>query len=56
MINISKIHSAGQNVLTVPKYSSVCDALCHTRISKKMGVCPTEKGGKPLPIFPEDLR
>ena len=31
----------------------MCDALCHTRINKKMGVCPDEEGGKLAPILPE---
>ena len=26
----------GKNKLTVPKYSNVCDALCHMRINRKM--------------------
>ena len=42
----------GKNVLTVPKYSNLCDALCHTRIQKKMRICPTEEGEEPRQIFP----
>ena len=45
----------GLNLLTVPKYSNVCDALCQTRIQKKMSICPTEEGQKPKPIFPADI-
>ena len=44
----------GLNLLTVPKYSNVCDALCQRRIQKKMSICPTEQGEKPRPIFPTD--
>ena len=46
----------GKNKLTVPKYSNVCDALCHTRINKKMGVCPSEEGGDLTPILPDSYR
>jgi len=46
----------GKNTLTVPKYSNVCDALCHTRINKKFGICPDEKDGKPTPILPANYQ
>ena len=46
----------GKNVLTVPKYSNLCDALCHTRIQKKMSICPTEPGQEPQQIFPADFQ
>ena len=42
--------------MTVPKYSNVCDALCHTKLNKKMGICPAEKDGKPTPIIPANYK
>merc|ERR1711978_89478 len=53
----------GKNKLTVPKYSNVCDALCHMRINRKMiminrkmGICPEVKDGPPQPILPENYK
>ena len=46
----------GKNKLTVPKYSNVCDALCHMRINRKMGICPEVKEGEPKPILPENYK
>merc|ERR1712066_419550 len=46
----------GKNVLTVPKYSNLCDALCHTRLQRKMSLCPTKSGEKPKPIFPPEFK
>ena len=42
--------------MTVPKYSNVCDALCQTKINKKMGICPSVKDGKPIPIIPANYK
>ena len=57
IINIIYVFiQTGKNKLTVPKYSNVCDALCHMRINRKMGICPEVKEGEPKPILPENYK
>jgi len=42
----------GRRLLTVPRFSNLCDALCHVPMSPKMTSCPHKKGdtGKPFSI------
>merc|ERR1719244_43937 len=40
----------GRNFLTVPKFSNICDALCHTSFSSSMSECPKRRGEKPKPF------
>ena len=46
----------GKNLLTVPRFSNVCDALCHTTFTETMSTCPKEKGGQGKLFSPKGLR
>ena len=46
----------GKNILTVPRFSNVCDALCHTDFSETMSTCPEEEGSRGKPFSPNALR
>ena len=46
----------GKNILTVPRFSNVCDALCHTDFSETMSTCPDTEGGRGKPFSPTSLR
>ena len=46
----------GRNFLTVPRFSNVCDALCHTSFSQSMSTCPKKKGGEGQPFSPDGFR
>ena len=56
ILQIINANLKGKNKLTVPKYNNVCDALCHMRINKKMGICPEAEDGEPTPILPENYK
>merc|ERR1712083_538018 len=45
----------GKNILTVPRFSNVCDALCHTDLSETMSTCPKEEGSRGKPFSPNAL-
>jgi len=53
-VTLCKTERFGRELLTVPRFSNVCDALCHPSFSSSMSECPKERGEKPKP-FSVDL-
>merc|ERR1711892_238511 len=45
----------GRNSLTIPRFSNICDALCHTEFNSNMNECPSKKDELPKPFSVEQF-